>query len=116
MNAGNAFRLMILSYFSLILLMLTGAVSSIAELPAALVLWLAVSIPLFLFIPGLINRSHYAASWLSYMSMLYFVVVIAFSQGVWLWTQASALIVLFMSSMLFTRWQKAEDKAVEIDK
>lgn len=110
MNATNAWRMMVLTYISLLASMLVGALMSLPEIPAAIVLWLTVSLPLFLFIPGLIKRSHYAASWLAYTTMLYFVVVIAFSQGSWLWIQASAIVVLFLSSMLFTRWQKAEDK------
>jgi uncharacterized membrane protein len=68
-----------------------------------------------LFIPGLIKRSHYAAAWLSYASMLYFVIIISFSSGYWLWAQASIIFILFMSSMLFTRWQKADEKSKEND-
>jgi uncharacterized membrane protein len=52
---------------------------------------------------------------LSYASMLYFVIIISFSSGYWLWAQASVIFILFMSSMLFTRWQKADEKSKEND-
>lgn len=118
MNATNAWRVMVLCYLSLLVIMLASTFINAPEtlegqselLQGGIFFWVLKSLPLFLFIPGLLKRSHYAAAWLSYTSMLYFVVIIAFSQGVWLWAQASVIFVLFMSSMLFTRWQKAEDK------
>lgn len=123
MNATNAWRVMVLCYLSLLVIMLASTFINAPEtieglselLQGGIFFWVLKSLPLFLFIPGLLKRSHYAASWLSYTSMLYFVVIIAFSQGVWLWAQASVLFVLFMSSMLFTRWQKTEDKLENVN-
>lgn len=123
MNATNAWRVMVLCYLSLLVIMLTSTFINAPDtiegqselLQGGIFFWVLKSLPLFLFIPGLLKRSHYAASWLSYTSMLYFVVIIAFSQGVWLWAQASVLFVLFMSSMLFTRWQKTEDKLENVN-
>lgn len=123
MNASNAWRMMVLSYVSLLALMLASTFINAPEaiegqselLQGGLFFWGLKSLPLLLFIPGLMKRSHYAAAWLSYASMLYFVIIISFSSGYWLWAQASVIFILFMSSMLFTRWQKADEKSKEND-
>ncbi len=73
--------------------------------------WLVKCIPLLLFIPGIIKKSHYAASWLAYMAMFYFVVIIATGAGTWMWLQVLTIALMFIASLMFTRWKKAEEQA-----
>lgn len=75
-------------------------------------IWLFKVLPLLLFIPGLIQRRHSTSAWLSYVSMLYFVlgVLLTFTPGAsgWGWGLSVTTLVLFLSSMLYTRWRKAD--------
>jgi uncharacterized membrane protein len=73
--------------------------------------WALRSLPLLLFVPGLIKKSHKAASWLAYVIMLYFVfaITVLFTQGteLWGWLLLVMTLTVFITAMLFTRWQKA---------
>lgn len=119
MKSDRAWWLMVISYASLLILLFVGTYAGAPEsiqgdddlAGAAAVFSFFKAIPLLLFIPGLVKKSHYAASWLSYMSMLYFVVIIASGGTVWMWYQVITIVVLFLSSMMFTRWKKAEENA-----
>lgn len=74
--------------------------------------WLFKILPFIILIPGLIQKRHRTATWLSFMSMFYFVlaVLLAFTPGgsLWGWLLSISTLVLFFSSMLYTRWKKAE--------
>ncbi|MEK9711396.1 MAG: DUF2069 domain-containing protein [Thalassolituus sp.] len=117
MKVRNTRIIMILSYLVLIAVITTGtffnapeSVTSTQDLVLQGLYFSALKLlPLLLFIPGLISGSHYAASWLSYMTMLYFVLTIAFGNGGLMWLQVLSIMTLFMSSMLYTRWKKAEE-------
>jgi uncharacterized membrane protein len=119
LKSDKAWWAVISLYVALLAFLLIGTYSGAPETVkadddiagATLMFWLLKSLPLFLFIPGLLKKSHYAASWLSYVTMLYFVVIIAMGAGIWMWAQVSALILLFVACMLFTRWKKAEEQA-----
>ncbi|MDO6683030.1 MULTISPECIES: DUF2069 domain-containing protein [unclassified Oceanobacter] len=117
-KARLAYRCLIGSYIALLLVLL---VSTLSNPPAAaepgLSMWLTgfgiavfKSLPLMLFIPGLIARSHKSAAWLAYMILLYFVVSILFlftpGSGTWGWLMVFACLAIFISAILFTRWQK----------
>lgn len=79
-----------------------------------LFIWVVLSLPLFIFIPGLISASHRAASWLSYVTMIYFIasILVYFTPRGDLWGGLMVLstLVLFTATMLYTRWKKEEEK------
>ena len=78
-----------------------------ANVTGILIGWVIMSLPLLLFIPGILKKSPYVASWLSYVSLMYFVLVMALSSGVWIWLLSASSVMMFLGSMMFTRWQKA---------
>jgi uncharacterized membrane protein len=115
-------RIMVLtSYIGLILILLASTFSSGGEhtegtsIAAPIILWLFKCLPLLIFIPGLISGSHKTASWLSYVTMIYFVlaVLLMFTTGSDIWGRLMPLVtlILFTTTMLYTRWKKEEEKA-----
>ncbi len=117
-RANRAWQVLVASYAGLLLLLLVSTLSNPPEsITEPLMLWvtgvgywLLKVVPLLLFIPGLRQRSHKAASWLAYMIMLYFVFAVmdAFTpgSGVFGWLMVLLSLSVFVSSMMFTRWQK----------
>ena len=122
MNKLAISRIVLLSsYIGLILVLLASTLASGGEhtvgtsIAAPIVLWLFKCLPLLIFIPGLINGSHKTASWLSYVTMIYFVlgILLMFTAGANIWgtLMPSTTLVLFTAAMLYTRWKKEEEKA-----
>lgn len=117
-KATLSYRLLLASYFSLLLLLLlTTAVNPPDTLENGLMLWLSgagiwlfKSVPLLILAPALLKKSHKAASWLCYVVQLYFViaVVLAFTpaSALWGWLMVVASLSIFISGMMFTRWQR----------
>ena len=118
-KSAKAWLVMLLAYVATLALMLITTFQDAPEtiesqsdlIISGVLFWALKSLPLLLFIPGLIKRSHYAASWLAYAVMLYFVIAVAFGSGSLLWLKAGTLCVLFLAALLFTRWKKAEERA-----
>ncbi len=115
MKTLNAYRIMLASYLAILLVLLYGTLSNApagsegsANYAVGVLWWLIKILPFLLFIPGLIKRSHKAAAWLSYLSILSFAILVGMGSIV----AASLCIVLFLSSMLYTRWAKADAAAV----
>jgi len=120
-KANKAWTILVSSYVGLLLVLLLHTFSNkpdaltdlVMTVLAGLGMWLFKVLPLLLFIPGLIKRSHKAASWLAYMIMLYFVlaVLLVFSPGssIWGWLMVVTTLLIFISSMMFTRWKKRAD-------
>lgn len=110
------------SYIGLILILLASTFASGGEhtegtsIAAPIIIWLFKCLPLLMFIPGLISGSHKTASWLSYVSMIYFVlaVLLMFTSGSEIWGRLMPLVtlVLFTATMLYTRWKKEEEKTL----
>ncbi len=79
-----------------------------------LFIWAILCLPLLIFIPGLINGSHKSASWLSYVTMIYFIgsILVFFTPRGELWGGLMVLstLLLFITTMLYTRWKKEEEK------
>jgi uncharacterized membrane protein len=108
------------SYISLIIILLASTLASGGEhtegtsIAAPIVLWLFKSLPLLIFIPGLISGSHKTASWLSYVTMIYFVlaILLMFTAGADIWGTLMPLttLILFIAAMLYVRWKKEEEK------
>jgi uncharacterized membrane protein len=109
------------SYIGLIIILLASTLASGGEhtvgtsMAAPIIIWLFKCLPLLIFIPGLIKGSHRTASWLSYVTMIYFVlaILLMFTAGADIWGRLMPLttLILFTAAMLYTRWKKAEEKA-----
>lgn len=123
MNKLLVSRIILLSsYLGLIIVLLASTLASGGEhtegtsIAAPIVLWLFKCLPLLIFIPGLISGSHKTASWLSYVTMIYFVmaILLMFTTGADIWGTLMPLttLVLFISTMLYTRWKKEEEKTL----
>ena len=124
MNKVQISRLVMnLGYISLLLVLALSTWASKPEelqgnaLVAGVIFFLVKSAPLLLFIPGLIKGSSRNAAWLCYMTLIYFVfaVLFFFTKGCELWGGLMTLstMVLFVSAMIFTRWKKVEEQALE---
>ena len=110
------------SYIGLILILLASTFASGGEhtegtsIAAPIIIWLFKCLPLLMFIPGLISGSHKTASWLSYVSMIYFVlaVLLMFTSGSEIWGRLMPLVTLalFTATMLYPRWKKEEEKTL----
>mgnify|MGYP000144404061 CR=1 FL=1 len=123
MNKLLVSRIILLSsYLGLIIVLLASTLASGGEhtegtsIAAPIVLWLFKCLPLLIFIPGLISGSHKTASWLSYVTMIYFVmaILLMFTTGADIWGTLMPLttLILFISTMLYTRWKKEEEKTL----
>lgn len=109
------------SYFGLMLVLLASTLASGGEhtvgtsIAAPIILWIFKCLPLLIFIPGLISGSHKTASWLSYVTMIYFVlaILLMFTSGSDIWGRLMPVLtlILFTATMLYTRWKKEEEKA-----
>lgn len=121
MNKVLISRIILLSsYMSLIAILLASTLASGGEhtegtsIAAPIVLWLFKCLPLLIFIPGLISGSHKTASWLSYVTMIYFVlaILLMFTAGADIWGTLMPLttLILFIAAMLYVRWKKEEEK------
>ncbi|UTW47004.1 DUF2069 domain-containing protein [Bacterioplanoides sp. SCSIO 12839] len=121
-NTLTAYAMMLSSYLVTVVILLAETFSDAPEsidsglifLASGLGIWLFKILPLLLFVPGFFSRSHKSAAWLSYVSMLYFIlaVLLAFTPGasLWGWGMVLSTIALFISSMLFTRWKKVDER------
>ena len=76
-----------------------------------LLLWLFKVMPLLLMVRGLFEGRHTTSSWLSYLSLLYFIfgVLLIFTPGGTLfgYLVTFASLLIFWSSLFYTRWKKA---------
>lgn len=109
-----SYWLTVASYMALLLILLAQTYSHAPEdgaLWTGLVVWLVKILPLLLVIRGLVQKRHTSATWLSFLSMLYFIfaVLLVFTRGgeLYGWLMSADTLVLFLSSMLYTRWKKA---------
>ena len=113
--------ILLTSYIGLIVVLLASTLASGGEhtvgtsIAAPIALWLFKCLPLLIFIPGLINGSHKTASWLSYVTMIYFVlgILLMFTAGANIWGTLMPLttLILFTAAMMYIRWKKEEEKA-----
>lgn len=108
------FALLVGSY---LLLLVSLLAQTYANPPAdsqwwhGLLLWLFKILPLLLMVRGLFEKRHSTSSWLSYLSLLYFIfgVLLIFTPDAALygWLVAIASWMIFWSSLFYTRWKKA---------
>ncbi|WP_221801290.1 DUF2069 domain-containing protein [Oceanobacter mangrovi] len=117
-KAKTAWTLLLLSYTAMLLILVVSTlINPPQDVEPGLEMWLGgigiavfKCLPLLLFIPGLIARSHKTASWLAYMIQLYFVLAVMWiftpGSGAWGWLMTVDSLAIFVTAMLFTRWQK----------
>lgn len=78
------------------------------------ILWLGKTIPLLIFLPGMARDNLRSYLWLCFVCLLYFLVLVerlfAQPQSLLAVTGMIAVVVLFISSMLFVRWRARELK------
>lgn len=113
-------QLKVLSYLGLLASILGAVLAGGSEatqnmsIGIPLFIWAMLCIPLFIFIPGILSGSHRSASWLSYVTMIYFIasILVFFTPRGELWGGLMVLstLILFITTMLYTRWKKEEEK------
>lgn len=70
-------------------------------------LWMVQIIPLLIFIPALRNETHRSYSWLCFVALMYFLVIVPLLMTRWLWSDwliTLLVTVLFIASMMTSRW------------
>jgi uncharacterized membrane protein len=76
------------------------------------VLWTVWVLPLLLFLPGLLRGSWKSHLWLCFVVLVYFMMEVSElfdpRHGVADWIELVAIVVLFVASMLFSRWRQRE--------
>jgi uncharacterized membrane protein len=76
------------------------------------VLWTVWVLPLLLFLPGLLRGSWKSHLWLCFVVMVYFMMAISElfdpRHGAADWLELVAIVVLFVASMMFSRWRQRE--------
>lgn len=115
MKLKVSYWLTVASYLVLLLALLGQTYSHAPESGQwweGLFLWAFKVLPLLLVARGLIQQRHTSATWLSFLSMLYFIfgVLLVFTRGAELygWIMSLDTLVLFVASMMFTRWKKEQ--------
>lgn len=70
-------------------------------------LWLLQIVPLLIFIPALMKETHRTYSWLCFVSLMYFAVIIPLLMSRWLWSDwliTFLVTLLFIAAMMTSRW------------
>ncbi len=79
------------------------------------IVWLAVLVPLVIFLPGMLRDNLRSYLWLCFVSLLYFmrlvVALFARPDSVLSITGMVAVVILFTSSMFYVRWRARELRA-----
>jgi len=69
--------------------------------------WVVSVLPLLIFVPGLIKQTHRTYSWICFMSLMYFVIIVPLLMTRWLWSDwitTGLICTLFISAMMTSRW------------
>ncbi|MEN9464833.1 MAG: hypothetical protein RL217_1014 [Pseudomonadota bacterium] len=110
-----AYWLMTAAFAATLIILLAQTYSNAAAHAQApwysgLLLWLFKIAPFLLLVRGLLQKRHSTSSWLSFLSMLYFIfaVLLIFTPGgaLYGWLMTASTLTLYVSSMLHTRWKK----------
>ena len=85
---------------------------------ARAVIWMLQTLPLLLFLPGLLRSWWKTYLWLCFMLLLYFLIIMdslfSASGGVLQGAQLLLLVVLFTAATLFARWRQQELAAMHL--
>jgi len=83
------------------------------------IIWAGKLIPLLLFLPGMLRDRLRSFIWLCFVSLMYFIALVErlFAQpgSVLAITGMVAVVVLFISAMMFVRWRARELRALAPD-
>lgn len=108
-----SYRLTLLLYITLLLVI---SISVPLRSAASLTVWAFQIVPLLVFVPGMLKKSWRTFIWLCFLLLLYFLVAVLniFSPAVLLidYLEITLICALFISAMLFCRWQQRYLKAV----
>jgi len=81
------------------------------------IIWLGKLLPLMLFVPGMLRDKPRSFIWLCFVSLLYFIAMVEriFAQpdSALAATGLVAVILLFISAMLYARWRSVELSSIE---
>lgn len=106
----------LVSYIGMMLLLIGNSVLFPTEGARTWVIVLFQTLPLMLFIPGLYLRRPRSHAWLCFVSLLYFTqgVTQAFipDHQIFGWALSILSMILFMSAMMFSRWESLRIKAL----
>jgi uncharacterized membrane protein len=83
-----------------------------------IIVWLVLSLPLLVFLPGLLRGGVRSLAWLSFVSMLYFaqaVTAVFAVPGPSTVLELVASVVLFTCTLLFVRWRARADREEAAD-
>lgn len=93
-------------------LLLTMQIIDFWQQRAPAVVWVALLLPLVVFIPGILKDNLRSYIWLCFVSLLYFMrlVIALFAQpdSVTAIVGMGAVVVLFISAMMYVRWRARE--------
>jgi uncharacterized membrane protein len=84
-----------------------------------IVVWLVLSLPLLVFLPGLWRGSVRSLAWLSFVSMLYFaqaVTAVFAGLGAVTVLELLASVALFIFTLLFVRWRARAEREEAADR
>lgn len=111
-SAGAARRVTWLAWLVLVVQQSADAWRS----QAPWVVWVAVLLPLLLFVPGMLRDKLRSYIWLCFVSLLYFMrlVVVLFARpgDILAITGMVAVVLLFTGAMLYVRWRARELRKV----
>ncbi len=101
----------LISYFSLLILLLAWStwLAPHPRYPIALVLLVSVG-PLLFPLRGLLHGRPYTHAWTSFLALYYFIlgvddIVVAMAPPILAWLELLLSLTLFTGSMLYARWQ-----------
>lgn len=104
----------VLTWGSWLVLLLTQLIDAGITQPP-LIIWLGKTIPLLMFLPGMLKDNLRSYIWLCFVSLLYFLNAVerVFAQpdSVIAITGLTAVVILFIAAMLFVRWRARELKS-----
>jgi uncharacterized membrane protein len=98
-----------ISYFLFILSLVVGGV--VEGTPASLLV--IVTLPLIIFLPGMARENYKSLAMLSFVTLMYFVPLVVnvmeSDASIFDVTSVTMISILFMASMLFSRWRQFFD-------
>ena len=107
-------RLCVFASFALLVVLLSAGIFGIERLQerTRAVLWVIWVAPLLLFLPGLLRGAWKSYLWLCFVVCVYFTLTVSRLFGprrdIADWVELGAIVVLFVSAMLFARWRQRE--------
>lgn len=100
-------RIFFINYGALLLLF---ALNNIFTADGSLTLWLVQSVPLLMFIPGLVQQRFRTYSWICFVILVYFTWSVVNVMGPFVTWQDGLVVVLsvtiFISAMMISRWMQ----------